>query len=119
MAWGLPRASPWHRTCKSTMYRDFKTTLELIAAILDNERLTSEQLRERFGGMPDRTFKRHMATARKHGAQMECSAGRDGRYVWTCRNRRMVESRVRSWLVFERERTLVGESQLDLLHQAL
>lgn len=101
------------------MYRDFKTTLEIITAVLDNDSLTSEQLRTMFGGMPDRTFKRHMATARKHGAQMECSADRSGRYIWKCRNRRMVESRVRSWLVFERERTLVGESQLDLLHQSL
>ncbi|SDX40362.1 hypothetical protein [Marinobacter mobilis] len=101
------------------MYRDFKTTLELVAAVLDHEALTSEELRARFGGMPDRSFKRHMATARKHGAQMECAINPDGRYVWRCRNRRMVESRVRAWLVFERERTLVGESQLDLLHQAL
>lgn len=101
------------------MYRDFKTTLELIAAVLDNDNLTSDQLRAKFGGMPDRTFKRHMATARKHGAQMECLADNKGRYVWSCRNKRLVESRVRSWLVFERERTLVGEPQLDLLHQAL
>lgn len=101
------------------MYLDFKTTLEIIVAVLDNEALTSEALRAKFGGMPDRSFKRHMATARKHGAQMECILGSDGRYTWRCRNRRMVESRVRAWLVFERERTLVGESQLDLLHQAL
>ncbi|MGC8118905.1 hypothetical protein [Marinobacter sp. VGCF2001] len=101
------------------MYRDFKTTLELIVAVLDNANLTSEQLRTRFGEMPDRTLKRHMAIARKHGAQMECQPDRHGRYGWVCRNRRQVESRVRTWLVFERERTLVGESQLDLLHQSL
>lgn len=101
------------------MYRDFKTTLELILAVLENDHLTSEQLRERFAGMPDRTFKRHMATARKHGAQMECIADGRGRYTWICRNRRQIETRVRTWVIFERERTLVGESQLDLLHQAL
>lgn len=101
------------------MYRDFKTTLELIVAVLDNEKQTSDQLRKRFSDMPDRTFKRHMATARKHGAHMECLADNKGRYTWVCRNRRQVESRVRMWLIFERERTLVGESQLDLLHQAL
>ncbi|SFM26353.1 hypothetical protein [Marinobacter zhejiangensis] len=101
------------------MYRDFKTTLEIITAVLDDGGLTSDQLRTRFGGMPDRTFKRHMATARKHGAQMESCLEAGGRYVWICRNRRQVESRVRAWLVFERERTLVGESQLDLLHQSL
>ncbi|QSP93896.1 hypothetical protein LPB19_11900 [Marinobacter salinisoli] len=101
------------------MYRDFKTTLELVVTVLDNKSLTSEQLRKRFGNMPDRTFKRHMATARKHGAQMECATDARGRYVWSCRNKVMIEQRVRTWLLFEQERTLVGDSQLDLLHQAL
>lgn len=101
------------------MYLDFKTTLEIVAAVLDNDSLTSEDLRAKFGGLPDRSFKRHMATARKHGAQMECVINPEGNYVWSCRNRQAVETRVRSWLVFERERTLVGDSQLDLLHQAL
>lgn len=101
------------------MYLDFKTTLEIIVAVLDTRGLTSEDLRKRFGNMPDRTFKRHMATARKHGAQMECKINHSGRYVWSCKNPNMIESRVRTWLLFERERTLVGDSQLDLLHQAL
>ncbi|MDO3722175.1 hypothetical protein QVZ43_10620 [Marinobacter sp. chi1] len=101
------------------MYRDFKTTLEIISAVLDTRNLTSEELRKSFGDMPDRTFKRHMATARKHGAQMECQLNSAGQYVWACRNRLMIESRVRTWLQFERERTLVDDSQLDLLYQAL
>ena len=47
------------------MYRDFKTTLELITTVLDNADLTSDEIRRRYANMPDRTFKRHMAIARK------------------------------------------------------
>ena len=101
------------------MYRDFKTTLELITTVLDNADLTSDEIRRRYANMPDRTFKRHMAIASKHGAQMECVSDPAGRYTWICRNRNQIESRVRTWLIFERERTLVGDSQLDLLHQSL
>lgn len=46
------------------MYRDFKTTLELITTVLDNADLTSDEIRRRYANMPDRTFKRHMAIAR-------------------------------------------------------